>query len=549
MADLMVFLVNHKYYLVNAASSLTLLGLWFFLYRSDRLNTIAARLESLAQRAAIKRVVFALTPIMLLIAQGASLPVLGGDSAGYFQAAADFANGQGISTVPWSRGPGIALLYGPLFLLFGQDSTLAFQILNGVFTIGAIWLIHPLALRLRLPEDLALGGIVIGSFSLSFVCRSVTLMTEIPASFFSMLALFGLVELCAAFRLRYFVLLMAALTELILLRPENTVLGGLSLTIAAFIGWNARKRLMNAKSIAVLLLTALVAGMTLSFVMADRYQRFGSWDLKGGNGVVLFSGIVTFASRRGHDFLAQDNPDLQHIWQTVTKSDSPYANPQWIKLDESEPDPMFLSYAMITGTSFAETDRLFARAALRAWRQEPVALTWMLIWKGYTYIFQDVKVRTITGLKAQDELLSQAHEAFTTGQGRRYYVSNYMMVTDNPDTLLFGHIRMGPPPSELAVDILRKAHALLQAWNAYTGLFWNHLALGGLLILAWRSRSNMVYAVIFLFAFFKLPMPIMFGLGDQRFYLPGLPLLILSLLAMLDAVISAKRLARGDAGP
>jgi hypothetical protein len=231
---------------------------------------------------------------------------------------------------------------------------------------------------------------------------------------------------------------------------------------------------------------------------------------------------------------------LQRIWTTVTRSPSPDAYPNARFLTDIEPDMLFLSYSRISGESFAATDRLFADAAWRAWRLDPLAMSRLLVWKGYVYLFQDVKVRAIVGLAGSSKGLAQVGEKVVTARGRQSFFVNNMVVIDSKAELLFGHIRTGPPSFTVPVDVIVLLQAGLQKWNAVSGLFWNHLALAGILIMAWRARLTFAYVAVLLFTLVRLLLPIILGLGDQRFYLPGYPLYILALLLTLDLALRTR---------
>ncbi|MGE5505664.1 MAG: hypothetical protein ACM31L_14675 [Actinomycetota bacterium] len=525
MASLAAF---DKYYLVNLAAGLVLMAVLAGLALTRPGRAAASTLLAMAARPWAAGLAAMAAVAAAVLVQAATLPVIGGDTATYFVGAASFAAGRGFEAVPWIRSPGSAMLFGPVFLLFG-DATTAMQVIYGAAAAGTAILVHPLSRRLGLGPAAAAAGVLVTATSLSFMGRSAVLMSETPIAFLALASLVLLLRWNAEHRPADLYGLAVVFSWLVLLRPENEVLALAGAGVIVFGMWRSgwRRHLVHAS------LALAVFALPVAVGSHHRYQAYGVWGLQSGNGLVPFSGIITFGRSHGHAFGRADGPMLADIVDTVYASG---------RLPAQSPDAVLDSGANIVrdiywqekGITEEETDDRFARAAFEVFRARPAEVGRLLLQKAYIHVFRDVKVHAFTSV-LPGEALAEPPATFNRYTNGRFLAVDALSILDDPPVVWFDHIRTGHSPHAWAIHAVRAWHRASQKWMAASGLFWNHLILAGIVLVGWRGLRQWPFALLALYLALKVAAPIAMGLGDQRYYLPGYPLMVPALFVALQA--------------
>jgi hypothetical protein len=498
------------YYLVNIASTLLILASVFLLYRAGLAQKMrgGAALFLTRHGPLCLGAVLAASGLFVSLAVSATPLAAGGDTSGYLRGAVGLAQGLGFDQVPSSRGPGMAILLGSIFYAFGANSANAVLALFAAMAAASAWMVYPVSRKLGLPPGLSLAGVALTAGSLSFIARASLIMTEVPTAFFCIMALYALLSFIKDRRPASLLALGAALLWVILIRPENTALALFCLAVVLMAVWSGGSKGGLRQTAIALAATLLLVVLPLFFVAQQRERQFGAFDISNSSGIVFFSGVIIYGVTHGHDFTGRGNLPLDTIIETLSHIEGMPSDPkELLTLGTKE---LTYGYQAASGLGYNETDALFGKAALEAVRLQPWGVASMLLHKVYIYIFHDVTVRYAPGVAPK-------RPAFPGDEA--------------------SYLAAPAPLLSAAIPVMKALHAVFQKAAAYAGLFWNHLALLGLLGGAWKARRSLPYLALVGFLALKVLIPIMFGLGDQRFYLPGYPLMVIALLwglAMLD---------------
>ncbi|MBI4969650.1 MAG: hypothetical protein HZC25_16145 [Rhodospirillales bacterium] len=498
------------YYLVNIASTLLILASAFVLYRQGLAQKMrdGATLFFHRHGRLCRGAVLVASGLFVALAVLATPLSAGGDTSGYLRGAVGLARGQGFDSVPSSRGPGMAILLGSIFYAFGANSAGAVQTLLAAMAGASAWMVYPVSRRLGLPLGLSLAGVALTAGSLSYIARASIIMTEVPTAFFCMMALYALLSFIKDRRPGSLLALGAALLWVILIRPENTALALFCLALVFVRIWSGGGRGGLRHSTIALASTLLMVVLPLLFLAQQRERQFGAFDISNSSGIVFFSGIIIYGVTHGHDFTGRGNLPLDTIIETLSHIEGMPSDPkELLTLGTKE---LTYGYQAASRLGYNETDALFGQAAFEAVRLQPWDMASMLLHKVYIYIFHDVTVRYAPGVAPK-------RPSFPGDEA--------------------GYLAAPAPPLVAAIPVMKVLLAVFQKAAAYAGLFWNHIALLGLLGSAWKARRSLPHLALVGFVALKVLVPIMFGLGDQRFYLPGYPFLVIALLwgfVMLD---------------
>ncbi len=216
--------------------------------------------------------------------------------------------------------PGLAIIYGLFFKVFGYESAWPLKIFLHVLGWGAALLAYGISWELSRKRWFALVCGLLAAVSPEFIYFTNILLTEAPAGFFCMLAIYLMLRFLRRGQVVLIYAAIAAATAAVLIRAEYLLLLFLVLFILAVSLWLNPETIdstRKAGSRSRLLIHLCIAGM-LAFtpILAWSYRNYVNYNffgLSSYTGDVIYDGIVVAGTNMGYPIVDEDSEAIQLI--------------------------------------------------------------------------------------------------------------------------------------------------------------------------------------------------------------------------------------------
>ncbi|MBI9045640.1 MAG: glycosyltransferase family 39 protein [Anaerolineaceae bacterium] len=444
-----------------------------------------------------------------------------GDTHTYLLGAVGLVEKGNLTNVYAARGPGLAILFGSVFKIFGENSTIPSHLFLHFLGIGCILMMYLIVWEVTRKKPLAFIGAIMTAFSAELMMYTNFLLSEIPVSFFLMISLYFILRFYNVRKYKYllFSLLCASFSALI--RTEmRLVLFVLILWAAGLLllEWrkNSKTKLDNRKFLLVLVGSSLIALLPILLWSYRNYVNNGFFGMSNYTSLVFYDGLFLPAYGK-YPVADMNSPAVQKIEEALHHHPDSKVSLDELGIGSS---PVSLDARLIQSfydISNEETYEIISQAFFDSISENPFVYVDFLIHKVLSTIgkheIYSLNVFSTECVEPLEQYIQHCNTQLTTSRWRE--LLNLIQV--------------------IHWDIVNHLNVLKIPF------YWRLFSLISLTFI-WLRKQTYLWIIIISFTGLVCLMPIVIGLGIFRYLVPGLFLFNLIGLASLDFLSGKLRL-------
>ncbi|MCM2284783.1 MAG: phospholipid carrier-dependent glycosyltransferase [Desulfobacula sp.] len=303
------------------------------------------------------------------------------DSIPHLEGAVTFAKSFSLEGVGSARMPGLALIYGSFFWLFGAHAAWPLQFFLHLIAWCSVLLVYGICWELTQKHLFAFFCGMLAAIWPEFIYFSNVLLTEMPSGFFCLLALYSALHFMRSRRIIYLYITLLSASYAVLIRSEYLLnLLCISFFILTWLLWEkSQTSSFSSQFIKIkhhLVMAIFLALIPLVAWSCRNYQSYNYFGLTSYSGDVLYDGFVIAGKLFGIPVLDEGSPAIKSLKEAYEKD-------KRVTIEKGQPWPEGREFgvnAYNDGTSLSKFSNgpwektvspIFKRAALDSIKAHP----------------------------------------------------------------------------------------------------------------------------------------------------------------------------------